>query len=92
MEDDCTLLPTPLDKNRLEALDACKEGRVESENCMWVVLKYNAGPAKAADPRWQPYSLIVNAPGVPAMAGPCEFKNLRALLAYLDQLESKRKK
>lgn len=92
-DDDFSLVPTELDSLRLEQLEQSgKEGRVESENTVWIVLRYVAGPEKMKSPSWCDWSLIVNCPWVPPRGAPYEFKNLRALRSYLDQLEMERKK
>jgi hypothetical protein len=92
-EDDFSLVPTELDRLRLEQLDQSgQEGRVESENTTWIVLRYVTTPVKSKSPSWCDWSLIVNNPWVPARGAPYEFKNLKALLSFLDQLEAQRKK
>jgi hypothetical protein len=92
-DDDFSLVPTELDRLRLEQLEQSgQEGRVEAENTVWIVLRYVATPEKAKAWNWFDWSLIVNCPWVPARGAPYEFKNLRAVLVYLEQLESERKK
>ena len=85
--DDISLIPTHLDLLRLE--DIPVDGRVEAENSAWVVLRY---PVKAQNPRWQPFSLLVNCPGVPPRSAPWEFKNLAGVLSFLRQLDEARLK
>lgn len=86
--DDLSLLPTALDMERLNQLRP--DGRVESESGFWVVLQYPPMPGKG--PRWCEFSLVVNHPQIVAIAHTLEFKNMTAVLAYLDQLELARKK
>jgi len=87
MHDDHSLIPTDLDIARLAAMPV--DGRVESENQTWVCLRYPAMPKKGW--QWCEYSLIVNCPNVPAHPGTYEFKNLKSMVIYLQQLESVRK-
>jgi hypothetical protein len=85
-EDNFTLIPSDLDTERLRALEV--DGRVEAENRTWVILRYPASEVKGW--QWCEYSLIVNCMGIPPHPAPYEFKNLKALLSYLDQLEKQR--
>lgn len=93
-DDDYSLTPTELDKIRLEQLNQTqKDGRVEAENRTWVAVFYEAkGPLKMADWQWCSWSLLVNCPGVQPKGTPYEFKNMKAMLTYLEQLEGERKR
>ena len=85
-QDDITLVPSDVDRLRLE--DLAVDGRMESENGTWIVLRYPENPHKGW--QWCAYTLIVNHPKLrPVMA---EMKNVNALLAYLSQLEGQRPK
>lgn len=83
-QDDLTLLPSELDRSRLESLAV--DGRVESENGLWVVLRYPEIHYKGW--RWCAYTLIVNHPSLPPRMA--ELKNLNTVLAFLSQLETER--
>lgn len=83
-QDDITLVPTTLDLANLEALVV--DGRMEAENHTWIVLRYPVKPIKGW--RWCEYTLVVNHPALPAIMA--EMKNVKAILAYLGQLEHKR--
>ena len=87
MNDEFSLLPSDLDMACLAAIPV--DGRVEAENQTWVCLRYPAKPAKGW--QWCEYSLIVNCPNVPAHGGTYEFKCLKGVVAYLQQLENVRK-
>ena len=92
-EDDFSLLPTDLDLLRLQQLEnSNEEGRVESENEVWVAIRYATSPLKAKSWQWCSWSLLVNCPGIPPKGSPYEFKRLAALLEYLKQLEGDRVK
>lgn len=85
-QDDLSLSPTELDRAKLE--DLIQDGRVESENGTWVVLRYPDLPAKG--PMWCQYALIINHPALrPRLA---EFKNMQALTIYLGIVEQERLK
>jgi len=85
-DDNFSLIPTELDLSRLNALQI--NGRVESENQVWVCLRYQ--PSEIKGWRWCEYSLIVNCPGIAPHTAPYEFKNLKAMISYLEQLEKQR--
>lgn len=87
-EDNYSLIPTELDLERVAALQV--DGRVEAENRTWVIIRYPASEVKGW--QWCEYSLIVNCPGVPDNPAPYEFKNLKAALTHLEQLEQQRVK
>lgn len=85
------LVPTDLDLNRLEAVEASGEGRVEAESGDWIAIRYPVSPEKAKSWKWCAWSLLVNCPGLPARSAPYELKNLKALLTFMAQLETERK-
>lgn len=81
-----TMFPTEVDRQRVKALEV--NGRMESENGLWVVIRY---PPKARS-LWCEYSLIINSPDLPPRPAPYELKNTKALLTFLEQLEEDRLK
>jgi hypothetical protein len=84
-QDDYSLIPSPFDLERLNAL--LPDGRVESENKTWIVLRY---PAKADNPEWHEFTLCVNCPKLQA-PHPFELKKVEDLLELLGKLEGRRK-
>lgn len=83
-----SLLPTELDLNRLQIVDADQEGRVESENSAWVAIRYPVSVEKAKSWKWCAWSLIIIASSKhPPHASTYEFKTVKGMVAYLEQLE-----
>jgi hypothetical protein len=87
IDDGDSLVPTPLDTERLVILPI--DGRMQNERGTWVVLRY---PPKPKSPKWCEWSLIVNCSGLKSRSAPYEFKNVQALITFLGQLEKERKK
>lgn len=86
-DDEQSMKPTLLDRERLATMPV--DGRVEAENRMWVVCRY---PPKDGNWKWCEYSLLVNHPQLPGRGAPYELKNLKSLLAFMEQLDRERVK
>ena len=85
-EDGQSLLPTTLDLARLEDLSV--DGRMEAENKTWAVCRYPEKPIKG--PMWCCFTLILLHPQIGRQLA--DFKNTKALVSFLHQLETERKR
>ena len=80
-ENDDTLLPSPLDVERMA--DLAVDGRLASENGAWVLFRYPARPSRRD---WYEFSIALEGATVIF-----ELRDLRGVMTFLGHMEAARR-